>query len=278
MNVTEQPSLEIGAGHQTQEIRQSLRRLERRDWSLWGSAIIIMLSLIAAIASFSVSVTALPGEPFFKFQMSQSIRALLALVLLFSVYTIYQQVQLKTVRDRLTDQIEISAQEHARAQEFLKLAMLDPLTGLHNRRFAQERLAAEIARSQRKRQPLTVLILDLDGFKQLNDRHGHPVGDLFLRGFAERLTTAIRGSDLAARIGGDEFVVLLPECQPGQVQVVLQRLRQREIDIDGDKIPLCFSAGWADHQAGESPQQLLQRADQALYAEKRANKSVLVSR
>jgi diguanylate cyclase (GGDEF)-like protein len=277
MNAAEQPPLGIGAGPQTQEIRQSLRRLERRDWSLWGSAIIIMLSLIAAIASFSVSVTALPGEPFFKFQMSQSIRALLALVLVFSVYTIYQQVQLKTVRDRLTDQIEISAQEHARAQEFLKLAMLDPLTGLHNRRFAQERLAAEIARSQRKRQPLTVLMLDLDGFKQLNDRHGHPVGDLFLRGFAERLTTAIRGSDLAARIGGDEFVVLLPECQPGQVQVVLQRLRQRELDIDGEKIPLRFSAGWSDHQAGESPEQLLQRADQALYAEKRANKSVVVS-
>ena len=137
MSTTEPPPLdEPGVGQQTQEIRQSLRRLERRDWSLWGSAIIIMLSLIAAIASLSVSVSALAGEPSFAFHMSQSVGGLVGLVLLFSVYTIYQQVQLKSVRGRLTDQIEISAQEHARAQEFLKLAMLDPLTGLHNRRFA----------------------------------------------------------------------------------------------------------------------------------------------
>ena len=119
-------------------------------------------------------------------------------------------------------------------------------------------------------------MLDLDNFKPLNDRYGHPVGDLVLRGFAERLTRAIRGSDLAVRIGGDEFVVLLPECQPGQVEVVLQRLRQQEIDLDGDKFSLCFSAGWADYQTGESPEQLLQRADQALYAEKRTHKSVVV--
>jgi diguanylate cyclase (GGDEF)-like protein len=277
MTTTELPLLdEPGAGQQTQDIRQSLRRLERRDWSLWGSAIIIMLSLIAAIASLSVSVSALAGEPFFAFHMSQSVRGLLGLVLLFNVYTIYQQVQLKSVRGHLTDQIEISAQEHARAQEFLKLAMLDPLTGLHNRRFAQQRLTEEIARSERKRQPLTVLMLDLDNFKPLNDRYGHPAGDLVLKGFAERLTRAIRGSDLAVRIGGDEFVVLLPECQHGQVQVVLQRLRQQEIDLDGDKIPLRFSAGWADYRTGESPEQLLQRADQALYAEKRTHKSVLV--
>jgi len=114
MTTTELPRPdEPGAGQQTQDIRQSLRRLERRDWSLWGSAIIIMLSLIAAIASLSVSVSALAGEPFFAFHMSQSVRGLLGLVLLFNVYTIYQQVQLKSLRGHLTDQIEISAQEHA---------------------------------------------------------------------------------------------------------------------------------------------------------------------
>jgi len=206
----------LGVGQQTQEIRQSLRRLERRDWSLWGSAIAIMLSLIAAVASLSVSVSAVAGEPFFAFQMSQSVRGLLGLVLHFSVYTIYQQVQFKNVRGRLTDQIEISAQEHARAQEFLKLAMLDPLTGLHNRRFAQERLSAEIARSERKRQPLTVLMLDLDNFKQLNDRYGHPVGDLVLRGFAERLTIAIRGSDWLCESVGMNMSYCSPNASPGR--------------------------------------------------------------
>ncbi len=100
-----------------------------------------------------------------------------------------------------------------RAKEFLKLAMLDPLTGLHNRRFAQERLVAEMARSGRHGHPLTVLMIDLDGFKQINDRYGHWGGDLVLKEFAQRLCRAIRGSDLAIRLGGDEFVVLLPECQ-----------------------------------------------------------------
>jgi hypothetical protein len=102
MSTTELPLLdELEAGQQTLDIRQSLRRLERRDWSLWGSATVIMLSLIAAIVSLSVSVSALAGEPLFAFHMSQSVRGLLGLVLLFNVYTVYQQVQLKSVRGRL---------------------------------------------------------------------------------------------------------------------------------------------------------------------------------
>jgi len=273
MTPTAQPILEAGNDLRAQEIRQGFRRLERRDWSLWGSAAIIMLSLVAAIASLSISVSSLQGDPFFDFHMSQSVRGLLGLVLLFNVYTVYQQLQLKRIRGHLTDQVDISAQEHERAQEFLRLAMVDPLTGLHNRRFAEERLTAEISRSQRNRQPLTVVMFDLDNFKYLNDHYGHRAGDFVLRAFADRLTSAIRGSDLATRIGGDEFVLLLPECPPGQVQTVLQRLRHQEIDLEGEKVPVCFSAGWADYQAGESPEQVLERADQALYAEKRLHQS-----
>ncbi len=92
------------------------------------------------------------------------------------------------------------------------MAMFDPLTGLYNRRFAEPRVEAEVKRCQRKGTALTLLLLDLDGFKQINDSHGHPVGDTVLRAFAEHITRAIRGSDLAARLGGDEFMLLLPEC------------------------------------------------------------------
>ncbi len=275
MSTTELPLHNVSAENRTQEIRRSLRRLERRDWSLWWSAVLVMLSLTAAVVFLSLSVLVQPDEPFFKFHISQSVHGLVGLVLLFNVYTIYQQVQLKRVRSHLAEQIEIAAEQHARAQEFLKLAMLDPLTGLHNRRFAQERLTAEIARSQRHGHSLTTMMIDLDGFKQLNDRYGHIAGDLVLKGFAERLTKATRGSDLAVRFGGDEFLVLLPECQLGQVQRVLDRLRQLEIDLNGEKISFTFSAGWADHQPGESPEQLLQRADQTLYANKQIHKSYL---
>jgi two-component system cell cycle response regulator len=146
--------------------------------------------------------------------------------------------------------------------------MLDPLTGLHNRRYAQGRLAAEIARAQRYRDSLTVLMLDLDNFKWINDRYGHSAGDVALTIFSERLGAAIRGSDLAVRIGGDEFEVLLPKCTPGQVEAILNRLSPLEIQLDGEKVSLAFSAGWTEYQEGETPEQLLQRADQALYAQK----------
>src|SRR5713226_3158928 len=256
MSTTELPLHNVSAENRTQEIRRSLRRLERRDWSLWWSAVLVVLSLTAAVVSLSMSVLVQPDEPFLKFHISQSVHGLVGLVLLFNVYTIYQQVQLKRVRSHLAEQIEIAAEQQARAQEFLKLAMLDPLTGLHNRRFAQERLAADIARSQRVGHSLTALMFDLDDFKQLNDRYGHLAGDLPLKEFAKRLTKAIRGSDLAVRVGGDEFLALLPECQFGQVQYVLHRLRHLEIDLEGEKIPVSFSAGWTAYQPGESPEKL----------------------
>ncbi len=275
MSTTELTLPAVSVENRTQGIRRSLRRLERRDWSLWGSAVLVIFSLTAAVISLSLSVLTQPDEPFFQFHISQSVHGLVGLVLLFNVYTVYQQVQLKRLRSHLSEQIETAAEQYARAEEFLKLAMLDPLTSLHNRRFAQERLAAEIARSQRHGHSLTLLMLDLDGFKPLNDRYGHLAGDLVLKGFAERLTRAIRGSDLAVRLGGDEFLVLLPECGLGQVQRVLDRLRHLEIDLNGEKISFAFSAGWADHQPGDSPEQFLQRADQALYANKQTHKSQL---
>jgi diguanylate cyclase (GGDEF)-like protein len=267
--------VETRANGSPEEIRRSLRRIEQHDWWLWGYAVIIILSLTATVVALSVSVLTKPDEPFFQFHISQAVRGLVGVVLLFNIYTFYQQIQLKRLRSQLTKQIEIAAEQHMRAEEFLKLAMLDPLTDLHNRRFAQERLAAEIARSQRHGHALTVLLLDLDEFKRLNDFHGHFAGDLALKEFARRLSRAIRGSDLAVRLGGDEFLVLLPECKLGDVQAVLARLQPLEIGVNGAKVSFTFSAGWTDYQPGESPEQLLQRADHALYSNKHSRKNSL---
>jgi diguanylate cyclase len=150
--------------------------------------------------------------------------------------------------------------------------MLDPLTGLYNRRLAEQRLTGEVSRSQRYGHPLTVLVIDLNGFKQINDRHGHAAGDLVLKLFAERLNSAIRASDLAVRMGGDEFMVLLPECQPEQVQTLLNRLNSMAVEFHGENIPVTYAAGWAGYRPGETAEQMLERADQALYADKRAKK------
>jgi diguanylate cyclase (GGDEF)-like protein len=268
VNTMELALPEMGAQHRSQEIRRSLRRIERRDWWLWGNAVLVMFSLTAAVVALSLSVLTKADEPFFEFHVSQSVRGLVGVVLLFNVYTAYQQIQLKRLRSQLAEQIGVAAEQHVRAEEFLKLAMLDPLTGLHNRRFAEERLAAEVARTERHGHSLTALMLDLNAFKQINDRYGHFAGDLALKEFAHRLIKAIRGSDLAVRIGGDEFLVVLPECPFGQVQHILARLRPLEIDLEGKKVSFTFSAGWTDYRSGEPPEELLKRADDALYVDK----------
>ncbi len=272
MSILEQTGHEEPLEVHPQEIHQNLRKLERRDWWLWIMAILVMLLLTVAVISLNFPQLLRIEDPFLQYGINQAVRGLVALVLLFNAYTVYQQVMIKRLRLQLATQLDAVTRLHARAQEFHRQATVDPLTGLYNRRLAEQRLAAEAARSQRYGHPLTVLALDLNDFKQINDRYGHLAGDLVLRGFSERLNSAIRVSDAAARMGGDEFLVLLPECPPGHVQTILARLRPLEIEYKGQKIPVSFSAGWVGYEQGETPQQFLERADKTLYADKRAGK------
>ncbi|MBI3668847.1 MAG: GGDEF domain-containing protein [Acidobacteria bacterium] len=256
-----------------QEIQASLEKLERRDWWLWSLAIVVMLLLTLAVASLTFPGLLKIEDPFFQYGLNQAVRGLVGLVLLFNTYTVYQQVMIKRLRRQLSKQLDAMSRLEMRAVEFRKQASIDALTGLANRRFGEQRLAAEAARSQRYGHPLTVLALDLNEFKQINDRYGHPAGDQVLKEFAARLNSAIRVSDLAVRMGGDEFLVLLPECPLEQVHGLLARLRSLVVDFQGHKIPVKFSAGWVGYERGETPAQFLARADQTLYADKRAGKS-----
>jgi diguanylate cyclase (GGDEF)-like protein len=105
-----------------------------------------------------------------------------------------------------------------------------------------------------------------------NDRYGHPAGDLVLCAFAERLASTIRLSDMAVRLGGDEFLLLLPECKIDQVPALLSRLRPLDVNFQGTRIPVEFSLGCVGYERGETPEKFLERADQSLYAEKRSAK------
>src|SRR5437899_12249130 len=125
------------------------------------------------------------------------------------------------------------------------MALLDPLTGLFNRRYIEQRLEDEISRSQRHGRALSVILFDLDEFKQVNDTYGHGAGDALLKAFAERLSRATRGSDASARYGGDEFLVVLPGCEPENVQAVLKRPEGISEDIEGHKVAVALSAGCA---------------------------------
>jgi diguanylate cyclase (GGDEF)-like protein len=260
-----------------EQIREHLYHLDRRQWWLWSTTVAVILLLTLAVASFAFPAMLSHEETSYSFYLNQAVRALVGLVLLFSVYLIYQQVQLTRLRHEVADQMESLAKVETLASEVYKLAALDQLTGLYNRRSGEQRLAQEISRAQRHGRPLTVLLMDLDGLKQINDRHGHAAGDSVLKGFADRLQRAIRGSDLAVRLGGDEFMALLPECRAEEVRHVLARLEGLEFEFDDQKLRLHYSRGWTDYATGETPQELLKRADQALYEDKRAGKRRVVA-
>ncbi|HEV2489858.1 MAG TPA: GGDEF domain-containing protein [Candidatus Acidoferrales bacterium] len=255
------------------QLRANLKRLDRKQWWMWSSAVAVILLLTIGVASFAFPSLLSVDEGAYSFFLSQSVRGLVGLVLIFSVYTIYQQSLINRIREQLADQMDSVTKVEVLTEEVYKLAVLDPLTGLHNRRSGEQRLSEEIARSTRHVRPLTVILLDLDDLKQCNDKYGHATGDSMLRSFAERLKRAIRGSDLAVRLGGDEFMVILPECRAEEVRHVLGRLTGLDIEASlNQKVRVTFASGWADYRPGESAQELLRRADEALYANKRTGK------
>lgn len=251
-NSREMTCVPIGIG-----LTPSMRGIERREWSLWCSAVLITLLLTVGIASFILPSALARLDAFSTFSLEQVVRGLLALVLLFDVYVIYEQVQINAIRRQLTEEI-------------YKLSVLDSLTGLFNRRHIEERLADEMARSRRHGHTLMVILFDLDSFKEVNDTYGHIVGDTVLQAFAERLKRATRGSDMAGRYGGDEFLAVLPECKADGVQYVLNRMNELVVEQDGRVIPVCSSTGWTEHVPGESLIEFLKRADVALYNNKRS--------
>jgi diguanylate cyclase (GGDEF)-like protein len=263
------------ASLQPEAFREHMRKLDRRQWWLWSSAVLILVLLTIAVASFAfpamLNLESLE-HGFYSFYLNQAIRALVGIVLVFAVYVVYQQTMIIRMRNQLADQIQSLAKVQTLTDEVYKLAALDQLTGLYNRRSGEQRLAEEISRAVRHERPLTILLADLDGLKQINDRLGHAAGDLVLKSFSERLRKAIRGSDLAVRLGGDEFLVLLPECRADEVRHVLNRLDGLEVEYDGAKIPVRFSRGWTDYKPGETAEELLRRGDEALYENKRAGK------
>lgn len=265
------PSVQPAAPIQAAQIEANIRNVARRQWWLWCSAVFITLLLTLGIASF-----AFPGllsqTDYSSFLLNQAVRALLGLVLLFNVYAVYQQAQINKMQLQLADQVKALNQVELRTEEVYKIAVLDPLTGLYNRRSGEHRLAVEITRSQRQSCLLTILMLDLDRLKDVNDKFGHAAGDALIAYFAARLMKAIRGSDLAVRMGGDEFLLLLPECKPEEVGNILNRLTGLTFKHKGLTLNVTFSAGWTTYKAGDAPDELLQRADDDLYANKRANR------
>jgi diguanylate cyclase (GGDEF)-like protein len=157
-------------------------------------------------------------------------------------------------------------------------ALVDGLTGLANRRQGEETLSAEVSRANRFESPLAVVLCDLDDFKQLNDKHGHPAGDAVLREFAALLAVTMREADLAARWGGEEFLLVLTGTDAPGGLLLAERIRalleERAIlTPDGAAVSVTASFGVAGHVAGASENELVAAADAALYKAKRSGKN-----
>ena len=150
-------------------------------------------------------------------------------------------------------------------QEAFRMAITDELTGLYNRHFLREQLPRLVAQATRHARPFAVISFDVDGLKRVNDSQGHQAGDDLLRRTGEALRTSLRAEDIAVRVGGDEFVALLPEADRGDAVQAAYRIRQRIATQPGDG---SVSAGIGVWRRGMEPEEVLGQADRELYRSK----------
>jgi two-component system, cell cycle response regulator len=176
------------------------------------------------------------------------------------------QVRRKRCSDRLRDNVQMT----------IEMAVTDGLTGLHNRRYLERHLITLVQQAIAREKPLSVLVLDIDHFKVINDNFGHAVGDDVLREFSRRVRKAVRGIDLACRMGGEEFVIAMPDTDAALALLVGERLRQK-IAVEPFRIPeskesleVTVSIGISSlGSPQDTPETLLKRADEAMYRAKR---------
>lgn len=168
-------------------------------------------------------------------------------------------------------------------QQGLELAITDSLTGLYNRRYMESHLAAMVQDGLQSNKPVSILIFDIDFFKSVNDTHGHAAGDTVLKEFAQRISQNVRGVDLACRMGGEEFVVVMPDTDLSYAMMVAERLRQRvgehPFKIEGGaelNVTVSIGIGVVE-EAGDTGEKVLERADAALYRAKRDGRNRVVA-
>ena len=182
------------------------------------------------------------------------------------------QIRKKRYTERLRDSVQLS----------IEAAVTDPLTGLYNRRYMETHVGTLVDQAAARNKPLSVLVLDIDYFKSINDTYGHDAGDDVLQDFAIRIRKSIRGIDLACRYGGEEFVVVMPETDMAVATMVAERLRRRiagepfAIQKGARTIEVTISIGIAALGPNDDAAAVIKRADQALYRAKRDGRNRVV--
>ncbi len=238
------------------------QQISRREWWLWFSALLVTtLSSVAFLLS-SIHTFFRHADHFYEIRSDQARWATLCLLLVFNAWLVYRQWSFRRMRKQFTVQPSAS---QALPQLSSEASGLDPVTGLYTRAALEQQLGKEVARARRLNTALSLATVHVEEFSQLAAQCGRSAVDTALKELARRLKKASRGSDVAARLNDDDFLLLLPECGVNEVKQVLNRLGSIEINSSGEKVSLVFTTGWVDYQPGELPANLLKRAADLLH-------------
>ena len=254
--------LEGSDAFRAQQAESGLRQLARREWWLWFSAF-----FVATLSALAFVLSSFPSlfrhrEHFYEIRSDQARWAILCLLLLFNGWMLYRQWSFRRQRKQLSGQ---NAGAEAHPRQVSGSSGFDPVTGLHTRAFIEQQLGKEIARARRQNTALSLATVHLDEFAEINKRYGQSAMEEALKELARRLKKACRGSDFAARLASDDFLLVLPECNLAEVKSVLNRLGALELVSSGRRITLAYTTGWVDYQPGDLPADLLKRASQLLH-------------
>ncbi len=263
--------LEGSGAFRVQQGQPTLRQLARREWWLWVSA-----SLVATLSAVAFVLTSFPSlfrhrEHFYEMSPEQARWAILCLLLLFNGWMLYREWFFRRWKKRLSGE---NAEAEAQPGQIFDPSGIDPVTGLHTRGFIEQQLGKEIARARRQNTALSLATIHLDEFTEVTKRHGLSATDAALKELARRMKKACRGSDFPARLAEDDFLLVLPECNLGEVKSVLNRIGALEVVCSGRRINVAYTTGFVDYQPGDMPGDLLKRAAQLLHLyENAANES-----
>jgi diguanylate cyclase (GGDEF)-like protein len=266
---TQASPLEGSGTFRTQQAESSPQQLGRNEWWLWLSAL-----LVTALSATAFVLTAIPSyfrhrEHFYEIRSDQARWGILCLLLLFNGWLVYRQWEFRRRRRELS---RGDAGRKALTAQIPESPGIDAVTGLHTRAFIEQQLGKEIARTKRENSSLSLATIHLDEFAEIAKRYGPSVTDAALKELARRLKKACRGSDFAVRLANDDFLLVLPECDLGEVKIVLNRLGSLEMVCSGRKVDLAYTTGWVDYQPGDLPSDLLKRATQLLHLYENATK------
>jgi diguanylate cyclase (GGDEF)-like protein len=255
----EQPSMLARA----EAIQRQIHELTSRDTQLWSIVTLVILVLTAGFLTLVLPNLAVK-QRLIRIEegyLPQLFFGLICLIVLFNIYLQSQRVNLNSTRKALISELVLN-------ERLESLSLIDPLTQLFNRRGLNELISHQVARANRNGSQLTFLIMDINGFRELNAKLGSMEGNRVLTDFARMLKKVFRGGDLVFRQGGDEFLVVMPDTSEQQADAPLHRLlgliEQWNVE-NGSNFQLSFSWGLAAYVTGTSLEDALRTVDRKLY-------------